>query len=60
MYSPKVKEELIPQLYRLKQTTKKPMTKIVNEAVIEYLEKRKEMKENEQLSTTVDSYHQDT
>jgi len=60
MYSPKIAEKLIPQLYRLKQTTKKPMTKMVNEAVIEYLEKRKEMKEDEQqLPTTVDSYHQD-
>ena len=60
MYSPKIAERLIPQLYRLKQTTKKPMTKMVNEAVIEYLQKRKEMKEDEQqLPTNVDSYHQD-
>jgi hypothetical protein len=60
MYSPKIAERLIPQLYRLKQTTKKPMTKMVNEAVIEYLEKRKEMKEDEQqLPTTVGSYHPD-
>ncbi|MFA6599293.1 MAG: hypothetical protein WCS69_16345 [Ignavibacteriaceae bacterium] len=36
------------------------MTKMVNEAVIEYLEKRKEMKEDEQqLPTTVGSYHPD-
>jgi hypothetical protein len=42
MYSPKIDERLIPELYRLKQTTKKPMTKMVNEAVVEYLQKCKE------------------
>lgn len=60
MYSPKIKEELIPELYRLKQSTKKPMTTLVNEAIIEYLNLRKEMKEDEQqLPTTAESYHQD-
>lgn len=39
MYSPKIKETLIPELYRLKQKTKKPMTQLVNEAVTEYLQK---------------------
>jgi len=43
MYSPKVDERLIPELYRLKQTTKKPMTHLVNEAIREYLNKRKEV-----------------
>ena len=42
MYSPKIKESLIPELYRLKQQTKKPMTVLVNEAVIAYLQKCKE------------------
>lgn len=37
MYSPKIKEELIRELYKLKQQNKKPMTKLVNEAVTEYL-----------------------
>lgn len=42
MYSPKVKEELVRELYQLKQLNKKPMTNMVNEAVIEYLRRRKE------------------
>jgi len=40
MYSPKVKEELVRELYQLKQQNKKPMTAMVNEAVVEYLLKR--------------------
>jgi len=39
MYSPKINEKLISQLYNLKRLTKKPMTHLVNEAVIEYLQK---------------------
>jgi hypothetical protein len=41
MYSPKIKDELVRSLYQLKQLTNTPMTKMVNEAVIEYLEKRR-------------------
>ena len=37
MYSPKIKDELVRSLYQLKRQTKTPMTKLVNEAVIEYL-----------------------
>ena len=37
MYSPKIKEELVAALYQLKQQTKTPMTRLVNEAVTEYL-----------------------
>ena len=44
MYSPKIDEKLIPELYKLKQITKKPMTKMVNEAIIQYLQKRKDCK----------------
>jgi hypothetical protein len=40
MYSPKVKEELVRELYQLKQQNRKPMTNMVNEAVTEYLIKR--------------------
>ncbi len=40
MYSPKVNEELVRELYQLKQENKKPMTSMVNEAVVEYLAKR--------------------
>ena len=42
MYSPKVNEELVRELYQLKQLNKKPMTNMVNEAVTEYLCKRRE------------------
>lgn len=31
MYSPKISEDLIPLLYRLRKEKKKPMTKIVDE-----------------------------
>ena len=36
-YSPKVREDLVKKLYQLKNSTpgKKPMTKMVNEAVEE-------------------------
>ena len=40
MYSPKIKVDLVRQLYQLKQQTKRPMTKLVNEAVVEYLIRR--------------------
>ena len=52
MYSPKIDERLIPALYQLKQLTNKPMTKMVNEAVIEYLLKRKEIKNDEQRDSS--------
>ncbi|MDZ7762902.1 MAG: hypothetical protein U5K00_00535 [Melioribacteraceae bacterium] len=42
MYSPKIKPELVQALYRLKQTVRKPMTTLVNEAVYEYLHRRNE------------------
>ena len=49
MYSSKIKESLIPELYRLKQQTKKLMTVLVNEAVTEYLQKCKEQPNNQPL-----------
>jgi len=49
MYSPRRDERLIPELYRLKQTTRKPMTNMVNEAVTEYLQKCKEKVETSPL-----------
>lgn len=41
-YSPKIKTELVRKLYRLKHSlpNKPPMTKIVNEAVEDYLNKK--------------------
>ena len=49
-YSPKIREELIGRLYRYKQSLKhkKPITRLVNEAVEEYLGRRtkEDTKEN--------------
>lgn len=38
MYSPKIREALIPKIYKLAQKNKKPMTYIVNETLTKYLE----------------------
>lgn len=38
MYSPKISEDLIPDLYRLAKAKKRPMTKIVNEIISSYLQ----------------------
>jgi hypothetical protein len=52
MYSPKIKEEYIPVLYRIAQKLKKPMTAIVNDMIAESLRKQ----ENEvQDNVTKDS-----
>jgi len=40
MYSPKIKENLVRELYQLKQTVHKPMTELANEAISEYLKKK--------------------
>ena len=39
-YSPQIKSDLVRRLYQLKQKEKRPMTRLVNEAVTEYLEKK--------------------
>ena len=41
-YSPKLKPDLVKKLYQLKHSTpsKPPMTKMVNEAVEDYLNKK--------------------
>lgn len=39
MYSPKISEDLIPDLYKLGKARGKPMTKIVNEILAKALEK---------------------
>jgi predicted transcriptional regulator len=39
-YSPQIKGDLVRRLYQLKQKEKRPMTRLVNEAIIEYLEKK--------------------
>jgi hypothetical protein len=38
MYSPKIREEYIPKLYHLGKRVKKPMTRLVDEAIRQYLE----------------------
>lgn len=43
MYSPKIKNELIAKLYRLKEKTKTPMTVHVDIAVREYLRRKKDI-----------------
>jgi len=48
MYSPKIDEELIPRLYRLRKLRKVPMTRLVNEilrSVLPGLELEEEKKE---------------
>ena len=42
-YSPKIKPELVRELYLLKHSNerKTPMTKLVNEAVTQYLERKR-------------------
>ncbi len=60
MYSPKINEELVPKLYRLGKAYKKPMTKVVDEILKEYLSKI-EIKEelsikNEINATLVKTY----
>lgn len=37
MYSPKIAEHLIPPLYRLRCERKQPMTRLVAEAIEQYL-----------------------
>ena len=39
-YSPQIKGDLVRRLYQLKQKEKRPMTRMVNEAVTEYLKKK--------------------
>ena len=45
MYSPKIKEDHVRQLYQLKQVEKKPMTRLVAEALDLYLQLKQSNKE---------------
>lgn len=42
-YSPKIKPELVRELYLLKHSDERkiPMTRLVNEAIVQYLERSK-------------------
>jgi EAL domain-containing protein (putative c-di-GMP-specific phosphodiesterase class I) len=42
MYSPKIREELIPYLYQLRKERGIPMTRLVNEIIESYLTNKKE------------------
>jgi len=46
MYSPKINEKHIPTLYHLGKKLKKPMTKLVNEAITQYLERESGIQTN--------------
>ena len=48
-YSPKINEELVRKLYLLKHSLpkKKPMTRLVNEAVEQYLERKENGKQKD-------------
>ena len=54
MYSPKINEELVKALYLEKQRIGKPMTKLVNEAIMEYLKKRRS-KDDQQKQNNIGS-----
>ena len=47
-YSPQIKGDLVRRLYQLKQKEKRPMTRLVNEAVIEYLERKEKVENGEE------------
>ena len=53
-YSPKIKPELVRELYLLKHSNerKTPMTKLVNEAVEEYLERNRKYGKQENDSNS--------
>jgi len=50
-YSPKIRNDLVRKLYLLKHTLldKKPMTRLVNEAVEQYLERKRNDEKGERL-----------
>ena len=48
MYSPKIKEEFIPVLFRMALSKKIPMTKLVNRIIGDYLEKNGETEGKEE------------
>ncbi len=50
MYSPKVKEDLIPVLYRLAKQQGRPMTKIIDEILREHLKREGLLKQKGSLS----------
>jgi hypothetical protein len=56
MYSPKIQEDLIPTLYKLGKALGKPMTRIVDEILRDYLNGTKIIKHSES-ETSTESFH---
>ena len=52
VYSPKIKEDLVAKLFEVKQKTGKPMTRQVNEAISEYLERMLPKEKGEKTNGT--------
>ena len=50
MYSPKIKEDLIPTLYQLAKTQEKPMTQVVDEILRDALEDNTNLNNQEELT----------
>jgi len=55
MYSPKVKNELIPALYITAKKRKIPMTKLVNGIIEQYLEKNMERRQDREKAVVLGS-----
>lgn len=53
MYSPKIKEELVRQLYQIKQIEKRPITHIANEAIKTYLKHKQNKEVNHDYPTKI-------
>ena len=54
MYSPKIDEELIPRLYRLRKLKKMPMTRLVNGILRPCFRHWKRRKEEKELACSND------
>jgi len=50
MYSPKIDEDLIPHLYRLGKSLKKPMSTVVSDILRQYLDKIKVVESHKGIS----------
>jgi hypothetical protein len=57
MYSPKIKPDLIPELYKIKTELKQPMTKVVDRMVRQAIRRWKQQRErnNNHEDNTVNS-----
>jgi len=51
MYSPKIREDLIPELYKLSRSRKITMTKLVNGIIENYLKKHSAKNQNNKKSS---------